>query len=73
MKIILGGQRERALSGCIPEIGPLKRNTFTQTWGRRTNRFIGRTFVGTPHTTDSFPADLTFHTVRVGVNYRFDR
>ena len=25
----------------------------------------------TPHTTDSFPADLTFHTVRVGVNYRF--
>jgi outer membrane immunogenic protein len=35
-------------------------------------RFIGRTFVGTPHTTDSFPADLTFHTVRVGVNYKFD-
>jgi outer membrane immunogenic protein len=34
-------------------------------------RFIGTTFIGTPHTTDSFPADLTFHTVRVGVNYRF--
>lgn len=24
-----------------------------------------------PHTTDSLPADLTIHTVRVGVNYRF--
>jgi outer membrane immunogenic protein len=34
-------------------------------------RFIGTTFVGTPHTTDSFPADLTFHVVRLGVNYRF--
>jgi len=34
-------------------------------------RFVGTTFIGTPHTTDSFPADLTFHTVRVGVNYRF--
>ena len=34
-------------------------------------RFVGTTFVGTPHTTDSFPADLAFHTVRVGVNYRF--
>jgi len=34
-------------------------------------RFVGRTFIGTPHTTDSFPADLTFHTIRVGVNYRF--
>jgi outer membrane immunogenic protein len=34
-------------------------------------RFVGTTFVGTPHTTDSFPADLTFHVVRLGVNYRF--
>lgn len=34
-------------------------------------RFVGTTFVGTPHTTDSFPADLAFHIVRVGVNYRF--
>ena len=24
-----------------------------------------------PNTTDSFPADLTFHIVRAGVNYRF--
>ena len=24
-----------------------------------------------PHTTDSFPADLTFHSVRVGANIRF--
>jgi outer membrane immunogenic protein len=39
--------------------------------GSAGNRFIGTTLVGTPHTTDSFPADLTFHTVRVGVNYRF--
>ena len=72
MKIILAGQREQALSGCIPEIGPLKRNTFTLDLGSADYRFIGRTFVGTPHTTDSFPADLTFHTVRVGVNYKFD-
>ena len=36
-------------------------------------RFVGRNLAaGTPHTTDSFPADLTFHTVRVGVNYKFD-
>jgi outer membrane immunogenic protein len=34
-------------------------------------RFVGTTFIGTPHTTDSFPADLTFHAVRLGVNYRF--
>ena len=34
-------------------------------------RFVGTTVVGTPHTTDSFPADLTFHIVRAGVNYRF--
>jgi len=34
-------------------------------------RFIGRTFVGTPHTTDSFPADLAFNIVPAGVNYRF--
>ena len=39
--------------------------------GSAGNRFIGTTFIGTPHTTDSFPADLTFHTVRLGVNYRF--
>ena len=39
--------------------------------GSADNRFIGTTFIGTPHTTDSFPANLTFHTVRVGVNYRF--
>ena len=38
--------------------------------GSAAYRFIGTTFLGTPHTTDSFPADLTFHTVRVGVNYR---
>jgi outer membrane immunogenic protein len=34
-------------------------------------RFVGTTFVGTPHTTDSFPADLAFHIVRAGLNYRF--
>jgi outer membrane immunogenic protein len=34
-------------------------------------RFVGITFVGTPHTTDSFPADLAFHIVREGLNYRF--
>jgi len=34
-------------------------------------RFIGTTFVGTPHTTDSFPADLAFNIVPAGVNYRF--
>ena len=34
-------------------------------------RFVGTSFLGTPHTTDSFPADLAFHTVRLGVNYRF--
>jgi hypothetical protein len=32
--------------------------------GSADNRFIGTTFIGTPHTTDSFPANLTFHTVR---------
>jgi len=33
--------------------------------------FTGTTFVGTPHTTDSFLGDLTFNVVRAGVNYRF--
>jgi outer membrane immunogenic protein len=33
--------------------------------------FVGTTFVGTPHTTDSFRGDLTFDLVRAGVNYRF--
>jgi outer membrane immunogenic protein len=36
--------------------------------GSASYRFIGTTFVGQPHTTDSFPADLTFHTVRIGLN-----
>ena len=40
--------------------------------GSAHNRFIGTNVAGGPHTTDSFPADLTFHTVRLGVNYRFD-
>lgn len=34
-------------------------------------RLVGTTFLGDPHTTDSFPADLSFHTIRLGVNYRF--
>jgi outer membrane immunogenic protein len=37
-------------------------------------RYIGTIVITTPpspHTTDSFPADLAFHIVRVGVNYRF--
>ena len=32
-------------------------------------RFVGTTFIGAPHTIDSFPADLTFHAVGLGVNY----
>jgi outer membrane immunogenic protein len=36
-------------------------------------RFVGTTFVGTPHTTDSFPADLAFHIVRAGITIDFDR
>jgi outer membrane immunogenic protein len=38
------------------------------------NAFRGTNFVADPpipHTTDSFPADLDFHTIRVGLNYRF--
>jgi outer membrane immunogenic protein len=42
--------------------------------GEISNRFIGTAYPGTPgafpHTTDSFPADLTFHTVRFGLNYK---
>ena len=55
---------------------------FAQNWSLKTEylytdlgsadyRFRGTTFVDTPHTTDSFPSDITFHSVRVGVNYRF--
>jgi outer membrane immunogenic protein len=33
--------------------------------------FVGTTFVGTPHTTDSFLGNLTFNVVRVGLNYKF--
>ena len=33
--------------------------------------FVGTTFVGTPHTTDSFLGDFTFNVVRAGLNYRF--
>lgn len=39
--------------------------------GSASYRLVGTTFVGTPFTTDSFPADLKFDIVRVGVNYRF--
>jgi outer membrane immunogenic protein len=35
-------------------------------------RFIGtNVLTGEAHTTDSFPADLTFHTARLGVNFKF--
>jgi outer membrane immunogenic protein len=38
-------------------------------------RLVGTAYPGTPgafpHTTDSFPADLTFHSVRIGGNIRF--
>jgi outer membrane immunogenic protein len=34
-------------------------------------RLTGVTFIGTPHTTDSFPSGLTFNIARLGVNYRF--
>jgi outer membrane immunogenic protein len=33
--------------------------------------FTGTTFVGTPHTTDSFLGDLKFSVVRAGLNYKF--
>lgn len=37
---------------------------------------VGTAYEGTPnespHTTDSFPADLTIHTGRVGLNYKFN-
>jgi outer membrane immunogenic protein len=34
-------------------------------------RFSGTTFTGAPFDTDSFPADLTLHVARIGLNYRF--
>ena len=37
--------------------------------GSAGNGWIGlAALLGGPHTTDSFPADLTLHTVRVGAN-----
>jgi outer membrane immunogenic protein len=33
--------------------------------------FVGTTFVGTPHTTDSMLGDLKFDVVRAGLNYKF--
>jgi outer membrane immunogenic protein len=39
--------------------------------GAADDRFVGTTFVATPHTTDSFPSSLKFNVVRAGVNYRF--
>ena len=39
--------------------------------GGETYLFKGKVFNGAPFETDSFPADLTFHTARIGLNYRF--
>jgi len=55
MKITSAGRLALALNGCIPEIGRAEVDL-----GSADYRFVGVTFVGTPHTTDSFTADLAF-------------
>jgi outer membrane immunogenic protein len=39
--------------------------------GKEQYAFVGKVFNGAPFDTDSFPADLTVDTVRVGLNYKF--